>query len=537
MLPDLRLPSGPLYIIYRLKKAGYEAFLVGGAVRDSLGNALGFYQTAKTIDADDFDFTTNATPEQIMAVFPQSFYKNTFGTVSVTPHDLRQLMGLPPQPVAPAVPVAAGRIDITAATRLHESLDLPTHPREPQEPKNYEITTYRVGETYTNDSHRRPQSWQWGTSISDDLSRRDFTINALALTINLPLLEKFFGHVPDDTYPLRATDYTLIDDFAGLTDLQDNLVQAIGDPDERFREDALRLMRAVRLSVQLNFAIEDHTYQALKRQADLLQSISGERIRDEFFKILASDYPKEGVMLLDETGLLTYIVPELLAAKGVAQSGHHLTDVWVHSLDALANCPSIDPLVRLASLLHDVGKPATQEMIDGQYTFYNHQNVGAKMVRHIAHRLKLSRADTDRLTTLVRHHMFHYQPTDTDAAIRRFMRQVGLDNLNDILDVREADRLGSNARKTSWRLEEMKQRMIAQLHQPMQVRDLAIGGHELMDHFHLSPGPILGEVLQALLERVLDDATLNTPEQLLAIASDLLRSRPDGGTSAPAARA
>ncbi|MBQ6154846.1 HDIG domain-containing protein [bacterium] len=526
MLPQLTLPAPALYIVYLLKKAGFEAYLIGGSVRDVLANAFGYYSQPKKIETDDFDYATSAVPEETMKVFPNSFYKNTFGTVSVTPNDLNAMMGWqPPTEQKEAESVPADRIDISGATRLHESLQLPSRPQREIEAQNYEITTFRMGEKYEI-NNRQPSSLEWGKSIRDDLSRRDFTINALAMTFPLKKLEAIFapGKKVEETYTLTADEYELIDAYHGLDDLRENLVKAIGNPSRRFQEDALRLLRAVRLSVQLNFAIEEQTYQAIGDNSDLLATISQERIRDELLKILASDYPKEGIMLLDETGLLKFIIPELLEAKDVAQSGHHLTDVWVHSLDSLGCCPSKDPIVRLATLLHDIGKPQTQKMIDGQYTFYNHQVVGAHMAKKIAMRLKLPREQVSRIFLLVRHHMFHYQSENTDASIRRFMRQVGLENLNDILDLREADRLGSNARKTSWRLEEMKQRMIEQLHQPMQVRDLAIDGHDLMKEFNLQPGPILGKILSTLLEEVLENAELNEREALLKRAEEILQA-------------
>ena len=523
MPPSLTLPTSALYIIYCLKKSGYEGFLIGGSVRDVLANALGYYQTNAPIKSDDFDYTTNARPEQIMTVFSKSFYKNQFGTVSITPQDLRELMGLPPEKETPvANNVRVDRIDVGSATRLHESLTLPQYPTIAHPLKNYEITTYRVGEKYEL-NNRQPSHLEWGETIFEDLTRRDFTINALALTFPLPFLEQIFSQSQfPQTLTVAESDYELIDAHHGLNDLRDNLVCTIGVPDERFQEDALRLLRAIRLSVQLNFAIEENTYESIKHNHELLTTISFERIRDELLKILASDYPKEGIMLLDETGLLQHIIPELLEAKDVAQSGHHLTDVWVHSLDALASCPSPDPIVRLATLLHDIGKPATQAMTNGQYTFYRHQVVGAHLAKKIARRLRLPHEQVDRIFTLVRHHMFHYDSNTTDAAIRRFMRQVGLENLNDILDLREADRLGSNARKTSWRLEEMKARMIEQLHQPLQVRDLAIDGYDLMSTFNLKPGPILGTILNQLLEEVLEDASCNDKQKLLARAQKIL---------------
>ncbi|MBU0579269.1 HDIG domain-containing protein, partial [Patescibacteria group bacterium] len=240
-------------------------------------------------------------------------------------------------------------------------------------------------------------------------------------------------------------------------------------------------------------------------------------------KILASQYPAEGINLLDESGLLQYILPEILQGKKVEQGGHHTTDVWTHSIDALKECPSSDPIVRLATLLHDVAKPQTFEIRDNKITFYNHEIVGSRMADKIAKRFKLSNAKRKHLFTLVRFHMFYYQTYHTNSAIRRFMRKVGLENVDDILDLREADRLGSGARKTSWRLEEMKARMIGQLNQPMEVTDLAINGNDLMKEFILKPGAWIGEILGKLLEKVLDEPELNQKEKLIQLSKELIK--------------
>ena len=531
-LPDIVLSTPSLFVLWQLQKNGYQAYLVGGSVRDLMARGMGLAQQKTKLQDFDFDLATNATPEQILAIFPNSFYENDFGTVSLTPEDLLQIMRDGgwlvddwQEKKSDVIEIASDRLDLQKSTKIHESLTLPQTENRLQPNLNFEITTYRVGEVY-DDTSRSPQQMTWGKDIHEDLSRRDFTINALALTLQTEKLTSLLATKNSKkNQTLTADDYQLLDDNHGLDDLRAGLIRAIGDPAARFREDPLRLLRAVRFSVQLNFAIEETTYQALKQESDLLKTISSERIRDEFLKMLASDYPREAVMMLAETGLLQQFLPELLAMQDVAQSGHHLTDVWVHSLDALAACPSPDPIVRLATLLHDVGKPETQKMIAGQYTFYNHQVVGAHQAKRIAQRLKLSKTDIQRIFILVRQHMFYYQPENTDASIRRFMRQVGLENLNDILDVREADRLGSNARKTSWRLEEMKQRMIEQLNQPLQTRDLAIDGNDLMRELNLKPGPILGEILHYLLELVLDDSDLNQPEKLMAQAREFLAQK------------
>lgn len=534
-----------LTIMEKLSQAGFEVALVGGAVRDML---LGLKTT-------DYDFTTNATPEEILTVFPGAYYENQFGTVSLTAEKLTETISS-----NKSVATTPKIIDLAQATKIHSSLiikakqaagaapaSLPPHP--------YEITTYRTGEIYDGD-WRRPTQLRWGTSLEEDLARRDFTINALALrwpnstptSISIsadsspassPLSSSAIladsaisadslsslASAPTSSSSPALLPLDLIDLFNGRSDLEAGLIRAVGDPLQRFEEDALRMMRAVRFSVQLNFAIEEKTWQAIIAQADLITHVSWERLRDEFWKMLASDYPAEAIQILANTGLLRHLLPELLTCQGVDQSGHHTTDVWVHSLDALATCPSHDPLVRLATLLHDIGKPPTCRRQDNKWTFYNHQIVGAKIANQIAHRLRLSRTDQNRLYTLVRYHMFHYQPENTDASIRRFMRQVGLENLDDILALREADRLGSGAKKTSWRLEEMKQRMIEQLHQPLDTGDLALNGYDLMQELHLQPSPILGQILNYLLEQVLDNSDLNNRQKLLELAHVFLENQ------------
>jgi len=206
------------------------------------------------------------------------------------------------------------------------------------------------------------------------------------------------------------------------------------------------------------------------------------------------------------------------------QRGHHVSDVWTHSLDALRHCPSSDPIVRLATLLHDIGKPLTYKEENESITFYNHDIVGSRIASKIARRLRLTNKDVQRIFTLVRYHMFHYQPNHSDASIRRFIRRVGFENIDDILDLREGDRLGSGAKKTSWRLEEMKERIIEQLNQPMGLDDLNINGHDLMQELQLKPGPILGQILDKLLEKVLENPDLNEKEKLIAEAKNILNS-------------
>jgi putative nucleotidyltransferase with HDIG domain len=413
-------------------------------------------------------------------------------------------------------------MNLSQASKVHASLSLPNEKNEQLPvPKPFEITTYRSDGTY--DDHRRPSEVTWGKTIEDDLKRRDFTINAMAMKVKQSVLENFFDQkVFPPKVVLAADQYELIDPFGGIKDLAEREISAVGDPNLRFKEDALRMLRAIRFSAQLEMEITANTLTAINQHAGLIEHVSWERVQDEFFKILTSPLPKRGIELMAEVGLLEFIMPELLEAKDVEQGGHHNTDVWTHTLDAVNFCPSPDPIVRLATLLHDIGKPRTQQITDNKITFYNHEIIGSRMASKIAQRLKLSKKDTDRVFSLVRYHMFYYQPENNDASIRRFMRKVGLENIDDILDLREGDRLGSGARKTSWRLEEMKERMIEQLNQPMEVNDLAIDGHDLMKELKMKPGKQIGQVLNNLFEEVLEKPALNTKPILLEKAKALI---------------
>jgi len=516
---SLTIPIEPLYIVDIFQKAGFDIYIVGGAVRDLLLQAK---NKQKNNFNFDFDFTTNATPEQIQKLLPDSFYENEFGTVAIADDQLRTQMGLALK-MSDSL-IREKIIDLSQATKLHSSLSPKNdEDQEKIDKPNFEITTYRSDEVYAN--HRQPESLKWGETITQDLSRRDFTINAMALKIDQSFISSLFTHhnsMPPESVTISESDYALIDLFAGINDLDQGIIKTVGVAKQRFEEDALRMLRAIRFCVQLNMQIDDDTFAAIIEKKELLKHISLERISEELLKILKSDYPAEGIHLLDQTGLLTFIIPELLEGKGVQQGGHHDSDVWTHSLDSLRHCPSADPIVRLATLLHDIGKPATYQIINDNITFYNHEIVGSRIAKNIALRLKFSKKEVDRIFLLVRFHMFYYQPQNTDASIRRFMRKVGLENIDNILALREGDRLGSGARKTSWRLEEMKQRMVEQLHQPLDVTDLKVNGHDLMDTFQLKPGPILGKILNYLFEKILDEPSLNQKEKLLEIAKEYL---------------
>ena len=423
-------------VLQTLESGGFEVYVVGGAVRDLL---------TKT-PVTDWDFTTDATPEEIQKLFPDSYYDNNFGTVGV---------------------------------KLEEDV--------------LEITTFRSESGYSD--RRRPDKVVWGKSLHEDLRRRDFTINAMGLDKKL----------------------ILIDPFDGQKDLKKKIIRAVGDANKRFGEDALRMMRAIRIAAQLGFSIEAKTLAAINKNSALINQIAGERVRDELLKILASSFPKDGVLMLFSSGLLQYILPELIETRGVKQAGHHTKDVWLHSLDSLAACPAPDPIVRLATLLHDMAKPRVNKSmgVGKEITFYNHEVVGSRMTKAISQRLKLSKKDSDLLWLLVRWHMFHYDPKITDKAIRRFIKKVGLVNVNKMMMLRIGDRVGGGSKATSWRLREMQERIGQVLYTPMQVADLKINGHDVMKVLNLKPGPKVGGILKKLFDEVMDDAAKNEREYLL----------------------
>lgn len=441
-----KLPPLVIKVLQTLEAGNFKAFVVGGAIRDLLTN----------IPVTDWDFTTNATPEQIQQLFPESFYDNRFGTVGVAAKHL------------------GGEDDAV-----------------------YEITTFRTESGYSD--RRRPDKVSWGKTITEDLKRRDFTVNAMALTGKLEI----------------------IDPFQGQKDLKSKIIRAVGLADKRFNEDALRMLRAIRIASQLGFLIEPKTLEAIVKNSALINQISGERVRDELLKIIASPFPKEGIQLMFNAGLLAHILPELIATRDVAQAGHHTKDVWNHSLDSLAASPSSETIVRLATLLHDIGKPVVKSSREGkEITFYNHEVVGARMAKTIARRLKLSNQQTDLLWLLVRWHMFQYEPKMTDKAIRRFITRVGRENINKMIMLRIGDRVGGGSKASSWRLREFQERIKQVLYKPFDINDLKVDGNDIMQILKIKPGPKIGEILKKLFNEVLDDAQKNDREYLLKRISD-----------------
>ncbi len=447
---------------------GFDIYIVGGAVRDILMGK----------QATDWDFTTNATPEEMLTFLPEdAYYTNKFGTVGV--------------------------------------------PQENEEP--FEITTYRTEHGGYSDN-RRPDEVRWGKTLEEDLKRRDFTINAFALKV---VTKKSQIQMSNNQSGNVTVETELIDMFGGQKDLESKLIRTVGDPNERFGEDALRMMRAIRIASELYFTIEDNTFNAIVTNAKLIDKISRERVRDELFKILASAQPNHGITLLRDTGILALIIPELDKTFGVEQKSpgrHHIYDVWTHSVNALKAVSerNSDVITRFATLIHDIGKPQTYRKLDiGTITFYNHEVVGAAIAKRIAERLRFSNEDKEKLWRLVRFHQFTVNEDQTDSALRRFIVNVTPEFLNDMIDLRVGDRIGSGSRETSWRTEEFKKRLIEVQQQPFAIKDLKISGSDVMGILGIPPGRKVGEVLQDLFTQVVEQQLANEKEVLVKKVEEL----------------
>ncbi len=439
-----RVPAAVRRVLGTLEDAGWQAYLVGGCVRDLL----------RDVGPKDWDVATDARPEAVMALFPR------------------------------VRPTGIAHGTVTVLTRGGP----------------VEVTTFRVEEAYTD--HRHPDAVRFVAEIEADLSRRDFTINAMALD----------------------SGGRLVDPFGGLEDLLiHRRVRAVGDPESRFREDALRLLRAVRFAAELDLEIDPQTLAAVGPNASLLTHVSAERVRDEFSRIVTSRAPGRALEVMRQTDLLAQFLPELLEGVGVEQNIHHRYDVWTHALLSVANTPPRLEL-RLAALLHDVAKPRCLVVENGERHFYHHEVVGAHLTRSVLRRLRYPTAVIDRVVHLVRRHMdLHHQRDMSDAAVRRLVRRIGLEHLDDLLVLRRADRIASGNKpgavsRGTRRLLERIDRVLAE-DAAFGLKDLAVDGHDVMRVAGIGPGPAVGRILNALLEAVLDDPGLNTRPAL----EDLVR--------------
>ncbi len=424
-----------------LESAGFEAYLVGGCVRDLLINRI----------PQDWDITTNARPEKIQELFPKSFYENKFGTVSV----------------------------VTGA--------------EDPKLRAIEITPYRLEGKYSDKRH--PDEIKFAEKLEDDLARRDFTINAMAMR-----------------------DSEIIDPFSGQKDLEKKLIQAVGDPEERFTEDALRIMRAVRFSAELNFEIESKTEKALKNKANLLKMIAKERIRDEFSKIIMSAKPSEGLEALRSAGILKIFLPEIEEGYGVGQNKHHIYTVWEHNARALDHAAKEkwDLIVRMSALFHDIGKPRAK-MGDGpNSTFYNHEVIGAKMSAIVLSRLKYPKEFAEKVTKLVRYHLFYYNVDEvSESSVRRLISRVGPEDMEDLIRVRICDRIGSGVPKAEpYKLRHFRFLVEKLQRDPVSLKMMKLNGDKIKELTGLPQGMRIGFLLNALFDEVLEDPSKNMPEYL-----------------------
>jgi tRNA nucleotidyltransferase/poly(A) polymerase len=366
--------------------------------------------------------------------------------------------------------------------------------RVPSADMELEVTTFRRDHQYAD--HRRPDSVTFTTSLDEDLARRDFTVNAIAWS-------------PDG----------LADPTGGLADLSAGVLRAVGDPAVRFDEDALRLLRAARLAAQLDFEIEPSTLAAMRAKSSTVQHVSAERIGDELRKILLAAAPSRALTILADTGVLRFALPELDAQRGVPQDKAPGMDLWAHCLaatDAAARLAPGNPRLRLAALVHDIGKPGT--LADGH--FIGHDTEGARLAEQMLARLAFPRRDVEAVADLVRFHMFSYEARWSGAAVRRFIRRVGRDLVDELFDLRAADNIGSGLPANAGNLDELRSRVAAELASgaPLTLRELRVHGDDLTVALDLAPGPVVGDLLDHLLQWVIDDPARNEREALIAEA-------------------
>lgn len=465
---NFNIPKHIILVLQEMEKAGFEATVVGGCVRDLL----------LALNPKDWDIATNAKPEEVQKIFPDSVYENEFGTVG-----------------------------IKIRNNVLESSEEQEENQKVVEV--VEVTTYRIESKYSDKRH--PDEVKFAKTLEEDLSRRDFTINALAMKVGPDKVE-------------------IIDYFGGQTDLGKKIIRAVGDADERFSEDALRMMRAIRFSVTLGFEIEEKTFLAIEKNSDNLKFISPERIRDEFSKIILSPTPAKGIELLEKAGILKIILPEVENGIGVTQSHHHYygpyNTVYKHLVASLEKCPSEKLEVRLAALFHDVGKPQSKRGEGENATFYNHEYIGERMTKKILERLRFPRRIIDKVMLLVRNHMFYYNVDEVgEAGVRRVVQKIGLENIKDLISVRISDRLGSGVPKAvPYKLRHFQFMVEKVSSDPISVKQLKLNGNDLMKELGVTPGPKVGAILAVLLSNVIDNPTLNEKGKLLALAKKLAKS-------------
>lgn len=473
---NLGLPKEVKVVAELLANKGFSAYLVGGCLRDLL-----MKKTPK-----DWDIATDATPGEIIGIF--------------TPQPLGESIE---RGTAKEAELLENIIEGTVYENEFGTVGIKTNSTDPRI-KIIEVTTFRKDGKYSDARH--PDEITFAKTIEEDLSRRDFTVNAMA-------------------YALVKKESALVDPHGGEKDLDKKLLRAVGNAEARFEEDALRLMRAVRFAAQLDFAIEKDTAEAVTNKSSLLQKIAKERIRDELSKLIMTASPAQGLMQMEALGLLQYVLPELRDGIGVGQNKHHIYTVFEHNLRALQYTAdkNYSLEVRLAALLHDVGKPRTKAGDGANSTFYSHQVVGAKMARAMLARLNFAKKVIDQVYLLVYEHMFLYDPdVVTPAGVRRLLKRVGPENIDDLLKVREGDRIGSGVPKArTYSMRHLEAMIEKEKTAPISPKMMKINGNVLMAELKIPPSPKLGKIIAILLEEILENPEMNERERLLDRAREL----------------
>lgn len=445
----MKLPTDIYNIMDRLNGYGYEAFLVGGAVRNILLN----------LEVKDYDITTNAKPSELVGLFKKTILTGVrFGTVTVVINS-----------------------------------------------RSYEITTYRRDYEYLDS--RRPSVVRFSNELEEDLTRRDFTINAICMD----------------------KEGNIIDPLNGIEDIKNRIIRAIGNPDTRFKEDALRMMRAIRLMSEIEFTIDENTLNSITANAASISYISAERIQNELNKILLSRKPSLGLFKMMETGMLGTIIPEIIPCVGFQQfSSYHDQDVFSHTMIVLDNTsPKLE--IRLAALFHDIDKPNCLTIDEnGEGHFYGHHIESARISKEVLKRLKYPNDVIEKVYRLIRYHPLK-EINIGDKGVKRFINKVGKDNLEDMFNLNYADIMGKSTYKGIAKLKNMEERtqQIINRHEPLNLKDLEIKGKDIKD-LGIHEGPLIGEILDRLMSLVFDNPEDNNREKLLLYVKEMMKENPLG---------
>jgi tRNA nucleotidyltransferase (CCA-adding enzyme) len=424
-----KIPDIVRMISERLIKSGYQAFIVGGAIRDSL---LG-------CQINDWDVATNATPHIIRGLFPE----------------------------------------LTSFTLKHGTVTLVSQGR------HFELTTFRGIDGFSS-------------CIDEDLAHRDFTFNAIAYDINAK---------------------RIIDPFGGQRDIEEKLVRAVLNPSQRFQEDPLRIMRAIRFSLELGYSIEPETLIAIQSMAQTIDMVAKERIRDELLKILMVKKPSIGFNMMRKLDLLKRILPELVEGYRKRQNNYHKYTIYRHTMETV-DAINDDPILRLSALFHDIAKPRVREKINGKWRFFGHATLSAELTKEIMVRLKFSNEWINRVTHLIAHHMFDYKQELSDKAVRQFIKRIGADNVGCLIALRRADEIAHGwVRDSEKDIEAFSNRIDSQIKKlyPLTISSLAVNGHDIMNALNVKPGPRIGQILNQLLAIVIEKPEFNTKDKLIEI--------------------